>query len=435
MTFASLPMILYILPLFTLAAALVPAERRQGVLALGGVTVVWATGGFAAFLLMLLQVSISWLILRLAPKRDGSHHHRADLWLYIGIGVQIVFLILGKLLLTRMLLIPLLFAALQSMECLTLRADRKMSVPALYNYLCYQFDMTRLPSGIVLSFAEAEKLQQNRKITGGMVGSGASKCIRGLFRIVCMALPMYAVVSALTPVTIFDALLKVICFYFMLYHGLGGISRIGQGIAQMLGVLLPDMFRDPILAQSPQEFCERFCTPVYAWSERMLMQHSKHNSAGCFLRLSVLLGGIGLLFGSGTSGLIWGVLAAAVLTHDICRPDHKTRHLPTQLRGLLTALLVLLSMGFLCSGSLTDSFSYYGALIGIAGISLSDTAGYLSRTYLITLLFCAAGMIPLHNQLKRLGTGKLPVRILRAAAELILLLAAYSELLSRYLRT
>ena len=49
-------------------------------------------------------------------------------------------------------------------------------------------------------------------------------------------------------------------------------------------------------------------------------------------------------------------------------------------------------------------------------------------------LFCAAGMIPLHKQLKRFGEGKLPVRILRAAAELLMLLAAYSELLSRYLR-
>ena len=434
MTFASLPMILYILPLFTLAAALVPEARKQGVLALGGVAVVWATGGFAAFLLMLLQVSISWLILRLAPRRDGEHHHRADLWLYAGIGVQIVFLILGKLLLTRMLLIPLLFAALQSIECLTLRANRKMSVPALYDFLCYQYDMTRLPSGIVLSFSEAVKLQENRKISGGMVGSGASKCIRGLFRIVCMALPMYAVVSALTPVTIFDALLKVLCFYFMLYHGLGGISRIGQGIAQMLGILLPDMFNDPILAQTPREFRERFCTPVYAWSERMLMQREKMEPAGCFLRLSVLLGGIGLLFGSGTSGLSWGVLAAGVLTYDICRPDRKVRHLPVQLRCALTALLVLLSMGLLCSDSLTDSFSFYGALIGVSGISFSDTAGYLARTNLIPLLFCAVWMFPLRRLLKRFDAGKMPVRILRAAAELLMLLAAYSELLSRYLR-
>lgn len=435
MTFASLPMILYILPLFTLAAALVPAARKQGVLALGGVAVVWATGGFPAFLLMLLQVSISWLILRLAPKRDGEHHHRADLWLYIGIGIQPVFLILGKLLLSRMLLIPMLFCALQSIECLTLHADRKMSVPALYDFLCYQYDMTRLPAGIVLSFSEAESLQQSRKISAGMVSSGASKCIRGLFRFVCMALPMYTVVSALTPVTVFDALFKALCFVFMLYHGLGGLSRIGQGIAQMLGIKLPDCFNEPLLAQSPRELRERFFTPLYAWSERMLMQQEKLEPAGCFLRLSVLLGGIGLLLGHSGCGLSWGVLAAGILTYDICRPERRTKHLPMQLRSFLTALLALVSTGFLCSSSLTDSFSFYGALIGISGVSFSDTAGYLARTNLIPMLFCAAGMIPLRGRLKRLGGGGLPVRILRAAAELILLLAAYSELLSRYLRT
>ena len=116
------------------------------------------------------------------------------------------------------------------------------------------------------------------------------------------------------------------------------------------------------------------------------------------------------------------------------RPDRKVRHLPVQLRCALTALLVLLSMGLLCSDSLTDSFSFYGALIGVSGISFSNTAGYLARTNLIPLLFCALWMFPLRRLLKRFDAGKLPVRILRAAAELLMLLAAYSELLSRYLR-
>ncbi|MBQ5338184.1 MAG: hypothetical protein J6Z40_03355 [Oscillospiraceae bacterium] len=443
MTFASLPMILYVLPLFVILTAIVPAQWKACVLALGGLAAVWMTGGFPALILLLISVSATWLIIRLQPKKSDTHHHRAELWLYAGIGIQAVLLLLGRLMLDDLALVPLVMCAMQGAECMSDHANNRFHKPALFSFFCYQCDMTRLPAGPVLRYETAEQLRAARQVTAHRVGEGASGCIRGLFQLVCLALPMFRMQDALKTGTVLhssaDAVFAALSFYFSLYYGMKGTAQIGQGLALMLGYRYPDSFDSPVLADSLHDFRRRFLTPLYDWTERVLYLENGVTDAGAyFARMSLVLGGLGIIFGRGGAGLLWGVLAAVLLTAEHVRRGKKRYTLPTGARRVLVGATVLFGVGLLRGRSIIECFAFYAALLGINGIMLSDTAAYLMRENWLILLLCSAGMFPLRKLLHRLPTGK-PLRFVRTAvkgaAELLMLLWAYSELLSRYLRS
>lgn len=442
MTFASLTMILFILPLIVIVTALVPVKRKQDILMLGGLAAVTMTGGFPELILLLLSICGTWLMLRLQPRKTPEHHRRAELWLYIALIMQTILLLLGRLMLTEMQIIPLLICALQAAECMSEYANNRFQVPPLYDFFWFQCDVTRLPAGPVLSYAEAEKIRAGRRVTAESVGQGASWCIRGLFQLVCLGLPMYVLHGALRPSgtvrTAVDAVFALLTFYFCIYYGLRGTSRIGQGIAKMLGYSLPDSFDAPILADSLHDFRRRFFKPLYFWTERVLLSGAgERDAAGYFSRMALLYGGLGFLLSRSGSGVIWGVLLAGLLTaeHTQKQPMYG---IPVQARRFLTAILIMLSLGLLCRDSLFDTISFYTSLLGFSGIAMSDSAIYLLRTNWAQFLLCGIGLFPLHRLLGGLPESKILRLILglfRAAAELFMLLAAYSELLSSYLRS
>ena len=442
MTFASLPMILYVLPLFVILTAIVPAQWKSGVLALGGLAAVWMTGGFPALILLLISVSATWIIIRIQPQKTEAHHHRAELWLYTGIGIQAVLLLLGRLLLDDMALVPLVICAMQGAECMSDHANNRLRIPALFSFFCYQCDLTRLPAGPVLNYHTAEQLRSARSVTPKNIGQGASRCIRGLFQLVCLALPMFAMQDAMKIGTVLrttsDAMLTALSFYFCVYYCLKGTAQIGQGLAQMLGYRYPDSFTDPVLADSFGDFRRRFLTPLYDWTERVLhLENGVTDAGGYFARTALLFGGLGIVFGRGGAGMLWGVLAAVILTAEHFHTGKKERTLPVQARRTVVAAAVLLGIGLLRGRSMIECFGFYAALFGINGIMLSDTAAYLMRENWLILILCAAGLFPLRSLLHRLPAIR-PMNIfytvIKGLTELLMLLWAYSELLSRYLR-
>lgn len=439
MTIASLPMLLYLMPAFTILTALLPGQWKPLSLSLGGVTVIWFLGGFPAMLLMLLFVCTSWLVLRVQPPRSGEHRHRADLWLCVGIALHVFWLLLAKLLLGSIQTIPMLLCAMQGVECLRERADRRIHIPALHVYFCYQCDMTRLFAGPVLAFPEYESIRAARQVTRERIGEGASLCIRGVFQLVCLSLPMQALHGQLLPGTVvhtvFDAVLSLTAFFFAVYYALKGAAQLGQGIAAMLGFIYPDGFQSPVPAVSMREFWKRFLVSVHDWTERVLLRGLPENDPGAyFVRIALLLGGIGLLVGSG-GGMLWGVCTALLLTAERRLSPAYGKQIPDPVKRILTLAVMLVSLG-LAGNGITGCFSFYGALLGFGGVPFSETAGYLMRTSWLAGFFCVAGLLPISRTVKKISRTSLRIiwAVVRAAAETCMLLLAYAELLSQFIR-
>ncbi len=443
MNFASLPVMLYILPAFALLTAFSHRHWKQDALAFGGLCLTYVTGGAPALILLVISVCLTWLILRLSPRKTEGHLHRAEIWLYCGIGLQMLLLLLARILLGSQPLLPLLLCSLQGAECLSEHANNRLKIPPLHAFYCYQCDMTRLPGGPVLSFPQYEQLVADRSVSKKRIGQGASLCIRGMFQLVCLSLPLQGVhaqiASGAYVSSALDAVTLTVVFYMTLYYRLKGTAQIGQGIAYLLGYPVPDSFDQPVLAGSMQEFWSRFLIPMQQWAKRVLLpEDEKYDNAGYFARTALLFGGIGLLLGSSGCGMIWGVCTALFLTLERIRRNRKKQHfaaLPLTARRALTAAAVLLGMAMMGSRTPFDAFGCYAALLCINGIKLSDRVAYLLNTNWAAVCIGLAGLFPFRHVMPKGTVWSERIRkICQPAAELAMLLFAFAELLSRYLR-
>lgn len=443
MTAVSLPLILYVLPAFLLLAALSVPRWKPPALALGGLYLVYFTGGYPAIVLLLLSLTGTWMLLRAQPRNLKKLTRRIRLQLDIGIGIQILLLLIGKLLLKNaLLLIPLLICAMQNVECIIMYARRRFQLPAFDRFLCYQCNMTRLIAGPVLPYDEAAAIEKNRNLTAAGLGRGASLCTRGLFQLVCLSMPMQTLHTQLSAGTVIrttmDAVFSVPVFYFAVYYGFRGAAQLGQGMALMLGFSHPESFDSPIRARSPQQFWKRFLISFHAWTHRIMLLQYQPDAAGYFARTAVIFVLIGILFGHGSCGMIWGVSCTALLTAQLRNTKKKHPPIPRAAQHLLIALALICTVGFIRSSSLSDLFAFFGALLGIHGLPVSNTMRYLLQTNWLIYLTCIAGQFPLRRMLRNLPAGILQHALLHRfcarSAELVMLLLVYTELLSRYLR-
>ena len=446
MNLVTLPVLLYLIPAAVLLTAVVPPKWKQTALALGGLGLISAVGGITALTLLLLLIFGAWFTLRVQPVRSGVHHHRADLWQYFGIGFQVLLLALGVFLLDDpVLMIPLALTVLQNTECIMSHADRHFSAPALLPFLCYSTELPRLFAGPVLTFPEYTKIWETRRITAETVGKGAGLCIRGLFQLVCLAMPMQSLSEELSAGTVLqtaaDTWFALPVFYFTCYYGFKGAAQLGQGIAAMLGLSYPDSFRSPIFATSLQDFFRRFLISLSNWGERVLRISRAHDAGGYFVRTALILGGIGFLTGSHALGLLWGILTACILIAEYSFRKRIQDALPPPLRACLTALILLAGLGLLRCESFSEAVSFYTACIGVNGVPISGTVWYYMTANWVLLLICTVGLFPVRDGLKTLmqksgmHLAAVPVWFFAALLELLMLLLSLSELLSRYLRS
>ena len=80
--------------------------------------------------------------------------------------------------------------------------------------------MARLPGGPVMRFPDYGEMLKNRSVSRERIGQGASLCIRGMFQLVCLSLPMQAIHAQLATGglvrTALDAVTMMLVFYMML---------------------------------------------------------------------------------------------------------------------------------------------------------------------------------------------------------------------------
>ncbi|MBQ8921009.1 MAG: hypothetical protein IJ060_02480 [Oscillospiraceae bacterium] len=439
----TLPLVLYILPAVTVLTLLVPQKRKPLVLALGGLACVWLTGGSPALILLMCMTVSAWLVLRLLPVQQGAQGRRIKLRMYAGICLQFLFPVLGRLFLPgRAALLPLLILAMQNTEYICDRANKRVSIPGLFPFFCYSAEMPRLFAGPPLQADAAATMWQQRKQTAENLGSGAALYIRGLFQVTCLALPMQQLHRALSELipekTLLDEWLTVMVYYFMLYFSLKGAAQLGQGIAQMTGLIYPDSFDSPILAGTHYGFWTRFMVPVSAWAKRVLFPQHDADTGSYFARMLLIFCGIGLTVGSGICGLLWGICCALLLTAEHLLNPKWIAQIPIAARRVIVAVTLLIFLGMLRCGSLQQLVTFYSGFFGERGLAFSNTTGYLIKNYWFLILICIAALFPVRKtvtkHMEKNIARRIAAEILTVVLEFGMLAMSMAELMSSYLR-
>lgn len=114
-----------------------------------------------------------------------------------------------------------------------------------------------------------------------------------------------------------DAWLLAIGFALQIYFDFSAYTNMAIGAARLLGVTLPENFRQPYHAATPPEFWARWHMTLSRWVRDYLFFpiNAKHAGAPLPLYLSLLgvMALVGLWHGAGWGFLVWGALHGAYL--------------------------------------------------------------------------------------------------------------------------
>ena len=444
MILTSLPVLLYLIPLTVLAAALVPAHRRTIPLTLGGMIYAFLSGGWECVTLMLMITFSAWFTVRLQPRLTPEKRRRGIYWMGCGILLQIVLLILARSIVPFAGRLPLMLCAVQGIICICERGSGKMHIPALLSFFGYSCTLPRIFAGPVISFEESRRLYAaSHKPTLRSIGEGAEICVRGLFQLVLLSLPMETLWqrmrTEITLVGTMDALFVLPVIYFTLYYRLKGAITLGEGIAHMLGMPYPESFDAPILAFSFKGYFSRMMIPLTNKVRALLFPEGrKIDTFGYLARVLPLMAGMGFLLCDGVNGGIFGAMLAAMLMGERIALEKWLTKIPKPIRRAVTVLLLLFCMGFLFSGSQAETFGFYMILFGKNSLTLSSPVIYMISSEWFTLLLCTVGLFPLRKGIKKWEERHCILAKCKVIAVPLLTfcvtLFCMAELFSRYLR-
>lgn len=221
---------------------------------------------------------------------------------------------------------------------------------------------------------------------------GIWRIIWGFFKVLVLA-ERFAIVTA----TVFDnfedyrgtyVFVAAICYTLQLYTNFSGSMDIIMGVSQMLGIILPENFRQPFFAETIQEFWQRWHITLGVWLREYVMYpvlrtdtfiklpkklterfgKKKAKQYTTFLAMGITWMIVGLWHG-GAWKYIWGsgiLQCAYIITGELLTPafktlyekigvDYKNRGLKL-FRKVRTFLLMSFSLIFFNASSMTDGF-------------------------------------------------------------------------------
>lgn len=394
--------LLFFLPLLTILTAVVPQKWKSAVLTVGGLAACFLNG-WQTLLWALLSVFLGWFAVRCCPRTlTGPYAVKAKAWIAISFVLQTAIVILGKCNLY------LLLSGMQAVICVIDRANGMLRIPSLPQYVGYICEYPRWFGFCPTDFAAYKETRENRKpFEIERCAIGLWKMVFGIFELVMISMTMFEFFSMIvesqigTHLSLLDSWFAALAIYCAFYFGFHGRMDIGQGMHLVLGYELPDGYDAPIFSKSLREYCGRVCKPFRAAAGDITgipEDSSKMSTVRWFFGVLACLLVIGMVFNESLiSGIVWGVLAAAVLLAERMIPQKITEKIPAAVKCVLVTLT---AVGF-CYGLGTipvyTHLSDILCLFGRGGIVLSGAALYAISWHWSDLLLAIACLFPLRK--------------------------------------
>lgn len=283
-------------------------------------------------LVVILVVTLAYLYpIGLAIRRAKSHHsgkRMARRWLWIGVGGLVLLMVVFKL--QRQFSLPFLSSRLLNAQVASLIGFSYFLFRAInYLYILYLTDMpdrspwtllfyTLFPptitSGPIQKYADFHK-QTTAPVRLGVdtITEATYRITRGYFRKICVAFLFDELVQSLLAqesLTAYASLLTIASLYLYFYFDFAGYSDIAIGFGLLLGIRVPENFRQPLLATSITEFWRHWHITLADWFRDHVfiplggMRTSRMRAASVALLIMVVCG---LWHGVTAMYVLWGL--------------------------------------------------------------------------------------------------------------------------------
>ncbi len=248
-------------------------------------------------------------------------------------------------------------------------------------------------AGGLFSYAEFAEQNQHKHLNIVSLSNGLSLFIRGLAEKVVLADTFGYIFRELRQIapenmSMLTAWLTTVIFSMYLYFELLGYSEMARGLGKCLGYELPKNFSHPFFTSSMTAFMKSWNMTLVLWFEtnfrKLLFRNCSQKGLGNlgFLLMWVL---IGAWYGMKMPFILWGLLMGLLLLNEKIFLEKIIRQ--KYIAGVVyTAVISQFLWVLFFSGSLTEIFGYWKAMIGFGNGVLDRTGIYFLVSYLALIL-------------------------------------------------
>jgi len=202
--------------------------------------------------------------------------------------------------------------------------QRRVKIPSLLDLCLFFFFWPNVLSGPIVRARElVPQLSFRKAFEGRFIFEGADRVIWGLVQKTVIANVLgvwedhgFAPGLNSRPSTL-DGWFLAIAFGLQIYFDFAGYTNMAIGTARLLGVTLPENFRQPYHAATPPEFWARWHMTLSRWIRDYLFFpiNAKWQGAPLPLYVSLIgvMGLVGLWHGAGWTFVLWGLMHGTYL--------------------------------------------------------------------------------------------------------------------------
>lgn len=208
----------------------------------------------------------------------------------------------------------------RAIDYLHIQLILKPKVISVWRPLYYVLFPPTITSGPIQKYQDFQQQIENPlPISKSLILSAIYRVTRGYFRKAVVAVIINGFVEKLLAIpnpTVFHSILVILLLYLYFYYDFSGYSDIAIGFGLLLGIRVPENFREPFKATSVTEFWRHWHITLVDWFRNHVfiplggMRGSRLHAAGCAFLIMFLCG---LWHGVTLSFILWGIWHGANL--------------------------------------------------------------------------------------------------------------------------
>ena len=419
MVFSSLTFLLYFMPLVIILYFVRRDIRwRNGVL-LAASLLFYAWGEPVWIVAMVVSTAVNFFCARKIVHTKEKKKRK--MWLTLGVGISAALLFVFKYasfifntflgIFPTALSLPVLELPIgisfYTFQVITYTVDvyRRKQRPQKYftRLLLYVCCFPQLIAGPIVQYGDIAVQMGNRQSTPDGFSKGMQRFLIGLgkkviFANICGAALAQMPQAGGAALSVGGAWYAAFLYTMQIYFDFSGYSDMAIGIGLIFGFTYKENFNYPYASLSVREFWRRW-----------------HISLGSFFRdyVYIPLGGnrrglgrtvfntlvvwtlTGFWHGANWTFMVWGMYYGVLLTIDLLGGRKITEILPKPVNWVITMTLVMVSWVIFYYPSLGQAVEHIGAMFGLGGVSLMDSASLqVIKTYSVFPLLAFVGSLP-----------------------------------------
>lgn len=274
----------------------------------------------------------------------------------------------------RALLLGVSFFSFQAISYL-IESYLKISRFSLLESLSYFTFFPKLLQGPIARFSELRSTLNHPNITSEHMFNGWVRFSFGLGKKVILADGLGIIAntvfelqpSLISPGT---AWIGIIVYTFQIFLDFSGYTDMAIGIAEMLGIFLPENFASPYTTSSITEFWSRWHITLSRWLRDYIyipLGGNRGTQLRVIINIMVIFVLSGLWHGTGLQYLVWGIYHGIfVVMERIFRL--KNIRSPSVIAYPLTFLAIMMSWVLFRSPGLTYALGYFRSLVSFESL-------------------------------------------------------------------